>query len=70
MKRVNNQFLLQIKKHTDTLFEQTKTKQQETLELKLNKQMDTSSTSPPFNMIDEGIYFFRSNSFGGNQLRF
>ena len=31
--------LLLIKKHTDTLIEQTKTKPQETLEFKMNKQM-------------------------------
>ena len=31
---MNNEFLLLIKKHTDTLIEQTKTKPQETLEYK------------------------------------
>ena len=43
-----------IKKHTDTLTEQTKTKPQETLELKMNKQMKTLSFSSPLNSIDEG----------------
>ena len=31
---MNNEFLLLFKKHTDTLIEQTKTKPQETLDLK------------------------------------
>ena len=38
---MNNELLLFIKKHTDTLVEQTKTKSQETLEIKMNKQMQT-----------------------------
>ena len=36
---MNNELLLLIKKFTDTLIEQTKTKLQETLEFKMNKQM-------------------------------
>ena len=39
--------LLLIKKHTDTLIEQTKTKSQETLEFKMNKHMQTFSFKPP-----------------------
>ena len=35
---MNNELLLLIKKHTDTLIEQTKTKPQETLEFKMNEQ--------------------------------
>ena len=38
---MNNELSLLIKKHTDTLIEQTKTKPQETLEFKMNKQMQT-----------------------------
>ena len=38
---MNNELLLLIKKHNDTLIEQTKTKSQETLEYKMNKQMQT-----------------------------
>ena len=34
-----NELLLLIKKHTDTLIEQTRTKPQETLEFKMDKQM-------------------------------
>ena len=37
---MNNDLLLLIKKHTGTLIGQTNTKPQETLKLKLNKQMD------------------------------
>ena len=46
--------LLLIKKHTDTLGEQTKTKPQETLEFKLNKQTETFSFNPPTNPSEEG----------------
>ena len=36
---MNNELLLLIKKHTDTLIQQTKTKPQETLEFKMDKQI-------------------------------
>ena len=38
---MNNQMLLLIKKHADTRIERAETKPQETLEFKLNKQMET-----------------------------
>ena len=50
---MNNELLLLIKKHTDTLIEQTKTKPQETLEFKMNKQIQTFSFNPPINLIEE-----------------
>ena len=43
-----------IKRHTDTLIEQTKTKPQETLEYKMKKQMQFFSFSPPINLLEEG----------------
>ena len=46
--------LLLIKKHTDTLIEQTKTKPQETLEFEMNKQKQTFSFNPPINSLEEG----------------
>ena len=51
---MNNELLLLIKKHTDTLTEQTKTRPQETLEFKMNKQRQTSYFSPLINLIVEG----------------
>ena len=39
---MNIDFLHQMKKHTDTLNEQTKTRPQETLEFKMNKQSNFS----------------------------
>ena len=45
--------LLLIEKHTDTLIEQTKTKPQETLEFKLNNQMQTFLFNPPINLSEE-----------------
>ena len=60
---MNNELLLLIKKHTDTLIEQTKTKPQETLEFKMNKQMQTFSFSPPINLIEEGKWLLAVSSF-------
>ena len=51
---MNNELLLLIKKHTDTLIEQTKTKPQETLEFEMNKKMQTFSFNPPINLVEEG----------------
>ena len=51
---MNNELLLLIKKHTDTLIEQTKTKPQETLEFKMIRSKQTFSFSPPINLIEEG----------------
>ena len=51
---MNNELLFLIKKHTDTLIQQTKTKPQETLEFKMNKQMQTFSFNPPINLVEEG----------------
>ena len=60
---MNNELLLLIKKHTDTLTEQTKTKPQETLEFKMNKQMQTFSFNPPINLNEEGIWLLGVSSF-------
>ena len=46
------ELLLLIKKHTDSLIEQTKTKPQETVEYKMNKQMETFSFNPPINLSE------------------
>ena len=51
---MNNELLLLIKKHTDTLIEQTRTKPQETLQFKMNKQMQTFSFNPAINLVEEG----------------
>ena len=50
---MKNDLLLLIKKHTDTLIEQTKTKPQEKLEFELNKQMQTFSFNPPIILLEE-----------------
>ena len=44
---MNNELLLLVKKHTDTLIEQTKARPQETLEFKMNKKMQTF----PFHLL-------------------
>ena len=50
---MNSELLLLIKKHTDTLIEQTNTKPKKTLEFILNKQMETFFFSPPINLIED-----------------
>ena len=59
---MNNELLLLIKKHTDTLIEQTKTKPQETLEFKMNKQMQTFSFNPPINLVEEDKWWLAVSS--------
>ena len=61
---MNNELLLLIKKHTDTLIEQTITKPQGTLEFKLNKQMQNSSFNPPINLVEEGKWLLAVSSLG------
>ena len=60
---MNNELLLLIKKHTDTLIEQTKTKPQETLEFKMNKQMQNFSFNCPINLVEEGKWLIAVSSF-------
>ena len=60
---MNNELLLLIKKHTDTLIEQTKTKPQETLEFKMNKQMQTFAFNPPMNLFEEDKWLMAISLF-------
>ena len=60
---MNNELLLLIKKHTDTLIEQTKTKPQETLEFQMIKPMQTFSFNPPINLVEEGKWLLGVSSF-------
>ena len=60
---MNIELLLLIKKHKDTLIEQTKTKPRETLEFKMNKQMQTFSFNPPINLVEEGKWLLGVSSF-------
>ena len=60
---MNNELLLLLKKHTDTLIEQTKTRSQETLEFKMNKQRQTFSFNPPINLIEEDKWLLAVSSF-------
>ena len=60
---MNNELLLLIKKHTYTLIQQTKTRPQETLEFKMNKQMQTFSSNRPINLLGEGKWLIAVSSF-------
>ena len=60
---MNIELLLLIKKHTDTLIEQTRTKPQETLEFKMDKQMQTFSFNPPINLFEQDERLLAVSSF-------
>ena len=60
---MNNELLLLIKRHTDTLIEQTKTRPQETLEFKMNKQTQIFSFNPPIKLIEEDKWLLSVSSF-------
>ena len=61
---MNKELLLVIKKHTDTLIEQTKTKPQEILDFEPNKLMDTFPIFLQKNLPEEGKWLLAVNSFG------
>ena len=60
---MNNELLLLFKKHTDTLIEQTKTKPQETLGIKMNKQNQSFSFNPSINLLEKGKRLLAVSSF-------
>ena len=61
---MNNELLHLIKKRTDTLIKQTKTKPQGTLEFKMNQQIKTLSFNPPINILEEGKCLLAVSSLG------
>ena len=60
---MNNELFFLIKKHTDTLIEQTKTKPQETLEFKMDKQRHKFSFNPSINLVHEDKWLLAVSSF-------
>ena len=54
---MSNEVLFLIKKHTDTLIDETKTKPRETLEFNSIEQMETCSFNPPVNFSEEGKWW-------------
>ena len=59
---MNNELLLLRKKYPDTLFQQTKTKPQVTLELKMNRSKQTFSFNPPKSIAEEGKWLLGATS--------
>ena len=59
---MNNELLLLNKKDTDTPIEQTKAKPQETLDFKLNEEIESFSFNPPLNFSEEGKLFIAVTS--------
>ena len=60
---MNNELLRLLKNYTDNLIEQTKIKPQDTLEIKMNKQTQIFSFSPPINLLEEGKWLLAVSSF-------
>ena len=60
---MNSELLLLLKKHTDTLIKQTRTKPQETLHFKMNKQRQTFLFNPPINLVEEGKWLLAVSFF-------
>ena len=60
---MNNEVLLLLKKHTDTLIEQTRTRPQEMLEFQMKKQMQTFSFNPPITFFEEGKWLLALTFF-------
>ena len=60
---MNYELLLLIKKHTDTLIEQTISKPEETLEYKLDEQMENFSFNPSINLFEEKKWLLAVTSF-------
>ena len=55
--------LFLIKEHTNTLIEQRKSRPQETLQIELNKQLETFSFSPRKNLFEEGKWMIAVKTF-------
>ena len=60
---MDNELLLLIKKHSDTLIEQTRTRPQGTLEFKMNRQMQRFSFNPPISLVEEGEWLMAVSLF-------
>ena len=60
---MNDKLLLLIEKHTDTLLQNTRTHPQETLDFKMNRQMEPFSFNPPMNLIEENKCLLAVTSF-------
>ena len=60
---MNNELLLLIKKHTDTLIKQTKTRPQETLEFEMSRSKQIFSFNPPLNLVEEGKWLVAVSLF-------
>ena len=60
---MKNELLLSIKKHTNILIEQTKTRPEEALEVKKKKQMQNFSFIPPINLVEGGKWLLGVTSY-------
>ena len=63
MVALNEEKIVTFKNHTDIFFQQTRILPQETLEIRMNKQLENSSFSPPINLIEEGKWLMAVTSF-------
>ena len=59
---MNDELSLLIKNRPDTLIEQARTRPQDTLEIKMDKQMQMFSFNLPINLIEEGKWLLAVSS--------
>ena len=60
---MNNELLILIKKHTDVLIEQTRSRPQGTLEIKMNEQKESFLFNPLIHLVEEGKWLLAVTSF-------
>ena len=60
---MNNKTRLLKRKHKQVLIAQTKTKPQETLEFRMNKQKETFFLNPSIKLSEEGKWFLAMTYF-------
>ena len=60
---MNNELRILNDKPTDIIIAQTKIRPQETLESKVNEQMQTFLCKPPINLFEEGKWLLAKTSF-------
>ena len=59
---MNNDLLLLLKRHTDKLIEQTKTRPQGTVEFKMNEQTQNFSFNPRIKLLEEDKWLLAVSS--------
>ena len=67
---MNNDLILLVKKYTDTLIKQARTRPQETVKFEMNIRMQTFLSNPPINGFEEGKWLLGVASFEATNFVF